>query len=174
MLYLNGENGQDEMKTRLERMGFTNWENFRLLSEIRTILGNGTESMEPFNIDAHWDLLIVAVESFKPDWVIVDPLVAFHSRNEIKASEMRALMTKLLRLAEQKDLAVTLVQHPNMDYKAPDELRVRGSGDIPAAARAVIFIKPDDREPDRRLFVQPKLTSELYPRRLPLRSKKGA
>jgi hypothetical protein len=72
--------------------------------------------------------------------VIIDPLVAFHERNEISATQIRGLLRSLGSLASEFDVAITVVQHPNKNAEAKDLYRVRGTLDFIAAVRAVLRV----------------------------------
>jgi putative DNA primase/helicase len=135
VLYLDGENGADEIKRRLAANGFTAFDNLRLLVNVG--VGN---NIEPFYLEKHLSSLIEAIKTFRPDWVIIDPIVTFHSRNEIVTTEVRKLLNLLAGISQKFQLAVTIVQHPNKAIKAPNLYRVRGSLDFVAAARAVLNV----------------------------------
>lgn len=141
VLWLDGENGADEIKRRLQAMGFSSWDNLRLMSEVEERDRAGAIKRLLFSLDRHQEALVQAVADFHPDWVIIDPLVAFHRRDEIKATQVRGLMHWLAELARTYNLAITAVQHPNKMMGAPTVYRVRGSLDFVAAARAVLRVE---------------------------------
>jgi hypothetical protein len=141
VLYVEGESGAEEIKRRLEDMRFTAWSNLRVLSQVEDDQGNRA----PLSLEQHRQALEQAIEDFKPDWVIIDPLVAFHTRNEIKAPEVRRLVNILSDLARRHGIAVTFVQHLNKAWQAPSIYRTRGSIDFVAAARVVLRVSLADR-----------------------------
>ena len=52
-----------------------------------------------------------AIEMDRPQVVIFDTLVSFHSKDENKAVEMKPIFKYLLKLAREKDIAVVLMHH---------------------------------------------------------------
>ena len=139
VLYLDAENGLDELKRRFLAQGMVDWDQLRILSDV--VVGDRCDSL---NLDRHGDALRDAISEFGPDWVIIDPLVAFHERNEISATEIRGLLRFLGDLAREFRVAVTVVQHPNKNAQAKDLYRVRGSLDFIAAVRAVLRVSVKD------------------------------
>jgi archaellum biogenesis ATPase FlaH len=148
VLYIDGENGEVELKRRLLAQHFTAWDNLRVMSEIYRV-----GDTVPFSLNLHLPLLEEAIRDFKPIWVIIDPLVAFHSNDENTAVEVRRLMSDLGRLAEQHDIAVTFIQHPNKSLQSPTLYRVRGSLDFVAAARAILRVEMSNDQRTRLLHV---------------------
>jgi Fe2+ transport system protein FeoA len=140
VLYVEGESGAEEIKRRLEDMGFTVWSNLRVLSQVKDERGN----RDPLSLERHPQALQQAIEDFGPDWVIIDPLVAFHTRNEIRATEVRHLVNVLADLARTYAIAITFVQHLNKAWQAPGIYRTRGSIDFVAAARVVLRVSLAD------------------------------
>lgn len=141
VLYVEGESGPEEIKRRLEGMGFTAWNNLRVLSHVRDENGD----LLPLALEQHREALREAIKDFRPDWVIIDPLVAFHTRNEIKATEVRRLVNILAELAREYNAAVTFVQHLNKAWQAPAIYRTRGSVDFVAAARILLRVSLAER-----------------------------
>ena len=146
VLYLDGENGSQEIKRRLGALDFTSWEMVRLLSEVEV-----DGRMEPFCLDRHVPAFKQAIVDFAPDLIVVDPLVSFHSRNEIIATEIRKLLMTLATPAQDHNAAVVFIQHKA--YGAPELYRVRGSLDFVAASRAVLMVTESENG-DRALVVK--------------------
>ena len=136
VLYIDGENGEAELKRRLVGQEFNAWGDFRLLSDV-----DAGGRPVPFSLTTHLPALEDAIASFGPEWIIVDPLVAFHSKDENKATEVRELLSSLGRLAERHDLGITLLHHPNKSLMAQGIYRVRGSIDFVAAVRAMFRVE---------------------------------
>lgn len=148
VIYIDGENGEHELKRRLVAQNFSAWDNFRMMSEV-----DQHGEPRPFSLSHHLAALGAAVRDFNPSWVVIDPLVAFHDRKENDATEVRALITDLARIAEAYDIGVTFLQHPNKSFLAPTNYRVRGSLDFVAAPRAVLRVELSEDQETRFLHV---------------------
>lgn len=135
VLYVDAENGLEEIRRRMDVQGFEDWDSFRvaLMEDF-----SRTERV-PFH-EQFVDYLQDAIKRFRPRWVIIDPLVAFHSRNENSATDVRELMATLGNLATKHELAITVVQHPRKAGDSLDPHSIRGSGDFVAAARSVLTV----------------------------------
>jgi putative DNA primase/helicase len=157
VLYLDAENGANELKRRLVAQGMNQWDRLRVLSEVSL----GAE-LVPLSLEQHLAQFHAALAEFKPDWVIIDPLVAFHERNEISATEMRRLLRTLTTIAREYHPAITFIQHPNKNASAPDLYRVRGTLDFIAAARAVLRVTV--RKNGQRVLVVGKLNLAPKPK----------
>ena len=157
VLYVDAENGLAEIRRRLAAQGFEAWDNFRvaLMEDF-----SRTERV-PFH-EEFVDSLNVAIKEFSPDWVIIDPLVAFHSLNENSATAVRELMVNLSDLATEHHLAITVVQHPNKVGNSLDPYSIRGSGDFVAAPRAIMTIT-QSREPGIKALAVTKLNVAKIP-----------
>ena len=108
VLYVDAENGADEIKRRLAAQGFEAWDRFRV-----ALMRDFSRTPNLQFHEEFIDYLKDAIRRFRPRWVIIDPLVAFHSLNENIATAVRELMVVLNKLAAEHDLAITFVQHPN-------------------------------------------------------------
>ncbi len=160
VLYLDGDNGEGELKRRLEAMG-CGFQNFRLFSQVEDRQGQRI----PFLLRSHLQVLESILKDFAPAWIVIDPLVSFHRENEIDATSIRSLLTILINLARAQNLAVTIIQHPNKSVLSPDLYRIRGSLDFVAAPRAVLKVI-EDKENNHRILYMEKLN--LAPKPQPL------
>lgn len=151
VLYVDAENGVAELRRRLDAQGFEAWDSFRvaLMEDF-----SRTERM-PFHEEFFYSLE-EATEAFNPDWVIIDPVVAFHSGNENSATDVRELMATLGNLATKHELAITVVQHPRKAGDSLDPHSIRGSGDFVASARSVLTVTVA-REPGIKALAVTKL-----------------
>ena len=104
----------------------------------------------------------------RPSLAIIDPLQAFLGANVDmhRANEVRPLLAKLAKLAEETETAILLIGH--MNKRAGDKSMYRGLGsiDIPAAARSVLTMAKDPKNPDCRVLLHVK--SSLAPQGEPL------
>ena len=157
-LYFDAENGLSEIRRRFDAQGFVAYDNLRIAE-----MG---EWVEVNDVRPSYELLGIALEdairNFAPTWVIIDPLVAFHSMNENTATEVRKIMIMLNRLAREHGLAITIVQHPRKSADALDPYSIRGSGDFIAAARAVLTVTRS-KEPDVKALAVTKLNVAEIP-----------
>ena len=82
--------------------------------------------------------------------LIIDPLSA-HLEGSVDGNSdksVRAALTPLARLAEERNLAVVLVAHLNKGESANALRRIGGSIALPAAARSVLLLTRDPDDPD--------------------------
>lgn len=86
--------------------------------------------------------------------VVVDPISAYLGRTDANANaEVRALLTPLKALAEQKGSAFVLVQHLNKTQSANALHRMTGSIGFIGAARTGYIVVRDPDDEQRRLFL---------------------
>lgn len=88
--------------------------------------------------------------------VILDPLQAYLGADVDmhRANEIRPVMSYLSNLAEQFGCAIVLIGHMNKNMGAKAAYRGLGSIDLTAAARSVLLVARDKRDPDRRIVMQ--------------------
>ena len=88
--------------------------------------------------------------------VILDPLQAYLGADVDmhRANEIRPVMSYLANMAEQFGCAIVLIGHMNKNMGAKAAYRGLGSIDLTAAARSVLLVARDKREPDRRIVMQ--------------------
>jgi putative DNA primase/helicase len=83
--------------------------------------------------------------------ITVDPLSAYLDAkvDSWKAQHVRRALEPIRRLAQERGIAVLLVQHLNRRAEATDALaRIADSQGIPALARSVLIWGPDPADPD--------------------------
>ena len=90
--------------------------------------------------------------------VILDPIQAYLGADVDmhRANEVRPVMSYLSNLAEQSGAAIVLIGHLNKNMGVKAAYRGLGSIDITAAARSVLLVTRDKKDPDRRIVIQTK------------------
>ena len=89
------------------------------------------------------------IEAFRPDVIILDPLVELHDRDENSNVELKRVVGEFRALAVKYDAAVVLLHHvrKGSGSAAGDMDSIRGGGAIPAAARlAFTLTKMSDED----------------------------
>lgn len=156
VLYFDGENGIYSMRRRTDLHGLKNHPSFHL----HTLEGVGT-GFDHLNILKQLPVFRRMVDEIKPDWVIIDPLVAYHEEDEIKATSMRRLGVAMMSLAHHGNCGLTFVQHPSKDKNAKGMFRMRGSLDLSAAPRAQLEVVWADEENKIRQLVAHKVNDAI-------------
>jgi hypothetical protein len=87
--------------------------------------------------------------------VVFDPIQAFLSKIDMhRSNETRPVLARLTETAKRTDCAIILVSHMNKQFKdSPNLYRSLGSIDFPAAARSVLMLGRDSKDPETRLVV---------------------
>jgi len=95
-----------------------------------------------------WDELCEHVTTFKPDVVMLDPLIEFHTIPENNNERMRAVAGRFRWLARAHNLATVASSHtPKGDIAPGDLSKIRGAGSVGAASRfASTFMEMNDKE----------------------------
>jgi len=103
--------------------------------------------------DAMVDLL-AHIEEFKPDIVMLDPMVELHTSDENDNTGLRAVVAQLRGLAEHHKLAVILAHHVRKGAIVPgDPDGIRGAGAIVGAARVTFTVCPMSEEEAKNLGI---------------------
>jgi hypothetical protein len=87
--------------------------------------------------------LIAYVKVFKPDVLVLDPLVELHNAEENDNTALRAVLAELRALAVQYDMAVLVLHHSRKPLSTPtpgDPDTLRGASAIVGAARVVFTV----------------------------------
>lgn len=97
-----------------------------------------------------------AVSESKAKLVIFDPIQSFIPDNVdmMNAANMRGIMNRLTRIAENCKCAIVLICHLNKGAGGKNLYRMLGSIDIAAAARSVLMINRDESDPELRTISQ--------------------
>ncbi|TLU70580.1 AAA family ATPase [Lichenicoccus roseus] len=82
------------------------------------------------------------IEQFKPDVIILDPLVELHDRDENDNTELRRVVAEFRTLAIEHDAAVVLLHHTKKGSGSAvgDADSIRGAGAIVGAGRIALTI----------------------------------
>jgi hypothetical protein len=84
--------------------------------------------------------LRATVAAFKPDLLLLDPLVRLHGRDENSAQEMAAMLGFLRQLERQLSTAVALVHHARKNGAAQGGQALRGSSDLHAFGDSNLYL----------------------------------
>ena len=96
-----------------------------------------------------------SIVSLKAKLVVFDPFQAFlGDSNLINVSGLRAVLGKLVKIAEKYKCAILLIGHVNKTGVAKDIYRSLGSIDIVAIARSVLMIKKPNEHSSIRIMYQ--------------------
>lgn len=154
VVFLSAEDSaEDTIRPRLEAAGAD-------LTRIYTIdaisEGSGENTTErTFNLAADVHRLALMVERLGDvSLLIVDPITAYLGNTDShKNADIRALLTPLTKMAEERGIAVVCVTHLNKGGSAEALMRFSGSLAFVAAARAAFIVAKDPDNGTRRLFL---------------------
>jgi len=94
-----------------------------------------------FKLDQHLTNLKRVITYHNPDLVVIDSLRGSHRKEEKDSKDMQEIMSKLVTLAKQFNIAIIIIHHTNKPtHGQPDFVdinRVRGSGAIAAQCRMI-------------------------------------
>lgn len=128
VMYLDKENPQDVIYERLNPPGMTPEARERLHYYYRPDI----------YLDRAPEKLLDDAQIIKPALIVLDSLVGFHQQNENEAGSMRRLFIEgIVPLARETGAAVVVIHHSGKGGDSSYQ-RIRGSGDIQAAADNVI------------------------------------
>lgn len=114
VLYIDEENPEDVVYSRLNRLGFRTHENLRYL------WNNG------IRLDRHADILLEEALDFEPDLIVLDSFTRIHNQEENSVGDMAPLLNDCIKpLARETGAAVFLIHHHDKSAIGP-----RGSSDI--------------------------------------------
>ena len=135
VIYQNREDGAaDTIKPRLERYG-ANCDNVCFILEDDKPLSFIDDRLEHAIIECNARVLIL------------DPIQAYLGDSDMgRANDIRPIMSKLCKIAENTHCAILLIGHLNKKDGGKDLYRTLGSIDIAAAARSILMVKKPDEE----------------------------
>lgn len=85
--------------------------------------------------------------------VMIDPIGAYlHGADSHKDDEVQRLLTPLVKLADELELAIVMVAHLTKQMSASIQARIQGAAAFVNKSRMVWFFSPDPRDPRRRLM----------------------
>lgn len=159
VLTYNVEDDQDEQRRRfsatIRQFGRpVSALNGRLIrvgaDRIGTLLGLRDQLFGPLPA---MDELERCIATFRPDVVILDPLVELHDRDENDNTEVRRVMAHFRALAIKHNLALVLLHHTRKGTSAAagDPESARGASAVIGAARIVLTVTTMS-EPDGQAF----------------------
>jgi len=104
-----------------------------------------------FKLEQHLTHLKSVVAYHKPDLVVIDSLRGSHGREENDSKAMQSVMSRLVSLAKEFDVAVLVTHHTNKPAPGQPDLvdlyRVRGSTAITANCRMIWGLdRPDPKD----------------------------
>ena len=83
-----------------------------------------------------------SIERYRPSLLIIDPLVAVHSKDENSNVEMRQVITTLQEIAHRHDLGIVVVHHPRKRGTINDGGQmIRGASDLRNAVDSHLFLR---------------------------------
>ena len=108
-----------------------------------------------FDLSEDIDLLEKSLQSMKDvSLIVVDPITAFLGATDSHVNaEVRALLSKLSKIASAYRIAVVVVTHLNKSTGGSAMNKITGSLAFVAAARAAYMVIKDDNDESRRLFL---------------------
>jgi hypothetical protein len=116
------------------------------------------EKEKAFILERDIPALEDAIVTHKAILVVIDPLSAYLGRiDSHKDPEVRSLLSPLAALAERTNVAILGIMHLSKDDDRKALYRLLGSQAFVAAARSVLILARDEKDPDRRLFLILKL-----------------
>jgi hypothetical protein len=87
------------------------------------------------------DELVAMIKTFKPDIVMLDPMVELHTTEENDNTGLRAILAQFRKVAIQHETAILIAHHVRKGAIVPgDPDGVRGAGAIVGAARIVFTV----------------------------------
>lgn len=150
VLLLSAEDGlSDTIRPRLDASG-ADVRHVHALTATRDL--DGTER----HLELGRDLpqLEAAIERYTPALVIIDPLSAYLGHTDTwRDNEVRALLSPLASLAEDRNCAILGVLHLTKNAAARVLHRIMGSIGFVAAARVVLAVARDPDDETRRLLL---------------------
>jgi len=155
VIYMTAEDDPGlTLRPRLELMGAT-LDNVLVCEGIRL----DDNIVDPLDLSTQDGIGVLAAlcEQYRPNLIILDPLVAFLGRSDInKANEVRPIMTALNLLARKYNTAVVPIRH--LTKGARDRIIYRGMGtiDLIAAARSALLVANDPENPAVRVMFHQK------------------
>ena len=156
ILYLDAENGLgDTMKPRLREMGA----DFNFIHAITGVAlqhtANGDSREAGLTLQKKdLEILENSLIKIQPTLLIIDPVQAFLTGADMyRPNEVRPVLAELSRLAEKHECSVLVIGHLRKAQAEKVMHAGMGSIDFFAAARSVLLIGRNPRNPDERAIV---------------------
>lgn len=133
VMYIDEENPEDIIPSRLQRLGLTH----ELAKRIHYLYRPGIW----MNKDP--DTLLHEAYDIEPDLIVLDSLSRIHSEDENNANAMASLFREAIQpLARDTGAAVVVIHHVIKSEDASSIRRARGSGDITAVVDSALDCRP--------------------------------
>jgi len=87
-------------------------------------------------------LFITTIETLKPKFLLLDPLIRLHNFDENSAKEMSALLGFLRLVQREFDVSIMITHHANKKTAGRPGERLRGSSDLYAFADSAVYLFP--------------------------------
>lgn len=132
VLYVDEENPEDVVRTRLRQLGLTakGRNNLRYLSH------------QGARLDTKAELLFNEVANFEPTLVVFDSLTRLHTVDENSSGEISRLFTQNVNpLARELGATILIIHHANKADSGSGYRRTRGSGDIIANVDTAFMVE---------------------------------
>ncbi|MCH7805001.1 MAG: AAA family ATPase [Acidobacteria bacterium] len=148
VIWCEAEGFQAGLKDRIKQLGIPP----------ESIILPFNDPLVDFKLEQHLENLKRAIAYHKPDLVVIDSLRGSHGREENDSKAMQSVMSRLVSLAKEFDVAVLVTHHTNKPAPGQPDLvdlhRVRGSTAITANCRMIWGMeRPDPRDETVRLKV---------------------
>ena len=148
VIWCEAEGFQAGLKDRIKKLGIPP----------ESIILPFNDPLVDFKLEQHLENLKRAIAYHKPDLVVIDSLRGSHGREENDSKAMQSVMSRLVSLAKEFDVAVLVTHHTNKPAPGQPDLvdlhRVRGSTDITANCRMIWGMeRPDPKDETIRLKV---------------------
>jgi len=148
VIWCEAEGFQAGLKDRIKQLGIPP----------ESIILPFNDPLVDFKLEQHLENLKRAIAYHKPDLVVIDSLRGSHGREENDSKAMQSVMSRLVSLAKEFDVAVLVTHHTNKPAPGQPDLvdlhRVRGSTAITANCRMIWGLEqPDPKDETVRLKV---------------------
>ncbi len=148
VIWCEAEGFQAGLKDRIKQLGIPP----------ENIILPFNDPLVDFKLEQHLENLKRAIAYHKPDLVVIDSLRGSHGREENDSKAMQSVMSRLVSLAKEFDVAVLVTHHTNKPAPGQPDLvdlhRVRGSTAITANCRMIWGLEqPDPKDATVRLKV---------------------
>ena len=148
VIWCEAEGFQAGLKDRIKQLGIPP----------ENIILPFNDPLVAFKLEQHLENLKRAIAYHKPDLVVIDSLRGSHGREENDSKAMQSVMSRLVSLAKEFDVAVLVTHHTNKPAPGQPDLvdlhRVRGSTAITANCRMIWGLEqPDPKDATVRLKV---------------------
>ncbi|KKN44605.1 hypothetical protein LCGC14_0691430 [marine sediment metagenome] len=157
VILISGEdNLEDTIRPRLDAAGADVNKVTAILDVIiRDDEGKILEEETLFSLNSHIPGLRKRIEANKDiQLIIIDPISSFMGKvDSHRNSEVRQVLSKLAKLAQDLNVAVVCISHFNKPNSGNANYRIIGSIAFNAAARAVWYVTEDPDDDKKRLFL---------------------